>query len=164
VAASLTAVSVESNPSSIAELGDLIQIPVIQPVLAEPTTVTSAAVVPAKPANAKTRSGLSLDHKRAWIAVTVMQHSMAAFDAWSTRQSLTSGHAKELNPLMKPFAGSGAIYAAIQVAPLGTDWLAHRLQESHNSVFHRLWWLPQVASAVGFGLSGIKNLRVASGH
>lgn len=98
------------------------------------------------------------------MALTVLQHGTAAFDAWSTRESVTSGHGHEVNPLMKPFAGSGAMYAAIQVAPLATDWWARRLMRSNNPKFRKLWWLPQVASSIGFTFSGVNNMRIASGR
>ncbi|MFI5106991.1 MAG: hypothetical protein ACHP79_18865, partial [Terriglobales bacterium] len=59
---------------------------------------------------------------------------------------------------------SGAMYAATQVAPLATDYLARRLMHSDHPTFRKLWWLPQVASSVGFTVSGFRNMQVASGH
>ncbi len=102
--------------------------------------------------------------KRAWIGLTVAQHSAAVFDAWSTRKSITSGNGHELNPLVKPFANSNAVYPALQVVPLGFDFLSRRMMKSSNPVARKLWWLPQAGSSVTSVLSGLNNLRVASRH
>jgi hypothetical protein len=99
---------------------------------------------------------------RNWLVMTAIQHSAATFDAWSTRNSITSGRGRELNPLMKPFAGTGAIYGVIQLAPMATDFLGKRLMRSNHATLRKLWWMPQAAGSVGFMLSGINNLKVAS--
>ncbi len=125
------------------------------------------AYIPVKPYTPVKRTEIpriTLGQQHAWMALTVLQHSTAALDAWSTRKSINSGHGHELNPLMKPFAGSGAIYAAIQVAPLGTDYLARRFMQSQHPTLRKLWWLPQAASSVGFTFSSVNNLRVANGR
>jgi hypothetical protein len=131
----------------------------MRPMLAE-----SMIYTPAKPVARKQTPEVSVNTRRTWMALTALQHGTATFDAWSTRQSLTSGHGRELNPVMKPFAGSGAMYAAIQIAPLATDYWAHRMMRSNNPMFRKLWWLPQVATSIGFTMSGMNNLRVANGH
>lgn len=160
-AASTLALTVPAEPSAnqSATLAALTQFPVMRPVLAAPV-----AYIPAKPVKRTEAPPVSTNTKRTWMALTALQHGTAAFDAWSTRESVSSGHGHELNPLMKPFAGSGAMYAAIQVAPLATDYWARRLMRSNNPTYRKLWWLPQVASSVGFTFSGVNNLRVASGH
>ena len=162
-------VSIESPTDQNATLATLTQFPSIRPVLE--TAVPEARLpeaptpyIPIKPVKRAELPPVSPATRHAWIALTVVQHGTAAFDAWSTRQSITSGHGHELNPLMKPFAGSGAMYAATQVAPLATDYLARRLMQSDHPTFRKLWWLPQVASSVGFTVSGFRNMQVASGH
>src|SRR5882724_8129552 len=52
-----------------------------------------------------------------WLTLTIAQHGAATFDAWSTRRAISSGQCQERNPLLKPFAGNGSLYAAIQVGP-----------------------------------------------
>jgi hypothetical protein len=99
---------------------------------------------------------------RSWLALTMVQHGAATFDACSTRQAIGRG-AVEDDPLMRPFAHSGAIYAAIQVGPLLLDYVARRMQHSEYGMVRRIWFVPQTASTVGFVLSGTHNLSVR-GH
>ena len=98
---------------------------------------------------------------RTWLALTMMQHGAATFDAYSTRQAIGHG-AVEDDPLMRPFAHSGAIYAAIQVGPLLLDYVARRMQHSEYGMVRRMWFVPQSASTAGFLISGVHNLSVAS--
>jgi hypothetical protein len=100
---------------------------------------------------------------RSWLALAIAQHSAAAFDAYSTRQSIGHG-AVEDDPLMRPFAHSGAIYAAIQVGPLVLDYVARRMQHSEYGMVRRMWFVPQSVSTAGFLVSGVHNLGVASGR
>jgi len=152
-------VRAESTLDQTATLAALTQFPAMRPVLAE-----SLVYTPVKPVVRPKTSEVSVNTRRTWMALTALQHGAATFDAWSTRQSVTSGHGRELNPLMKPFAGSGAMYGAMQIAPLATDWWSRRMMRSNNPTFRKLWWLPQVASSIGFTVSGVNNLRVANGH
>src|SRR5579862_2839819 len=99
---------------------------------------------------------------RSWLALAMVQHGAATFDAYSTRQAIGRG-AVEDDPLMRPFAHSGAIYAAIQVGPLLLDYVARRMQHSEYGMVRRVWFVPQTASTVGFVLSGAHNLNVR-GH
>jgi len=99
---------------------------------------------------------------RSWLALAMVQHGAATFDAYSTRQAIGRG-AVEDDPLMRPFAHSGAIYAAIQVGPLLLDYVARRMQHSEYPMIRRVWFVPQTASTVGFILSGAHNLNVR-GH
>ena len=98
---------------------------------------------------------------RSWLALTMVQHGAATFDAYSTRQAIGHG-AVEDDPLMRPFAHSGAIYAAIQVGPLLLDYVARRMQHSEYGMVRRMWFVPQSASTAGFLISGVHNLGVAS--
>jgi len=126
------------------------------PVLAAPRAPLIKPVKPVK------REAPTVVNTRNWLVMTAVQHSAATFDAWSTRNSISSGRGHELNPLMKPFAGSGAIYGMMQLAPLATDYLGRRLMRSRHSTLRKLWWLPQAAGSAGFMLSGVNNIRVAS--
>jgi len=58
----------------------------------------------------------TLHPSRAWLALSLVQSSAATFDAYSTRQAIGHG-AVEGDPLLRPFAHSGALYGAIQVGP-----------------------------------------------
>jgi hypothetical protein len=98
---------------------------------------------------------------RSWLALTMVQHGAATFDAYTTRQAIGHG-AVEDDPMMRPFAHSGAIYAAIQVGPLLLDYVARRMQHSEYGMVRRMWFVPQSASTAGFLISGVHNLGVAS--
>ena len=123
-------------------------------------------VGPAQPVvraqTSKPNETASKSPKRAWLALVALQHGSAAFDAWSTRQSILSGHGYERDPLIKPFADSAAIYPALQVLPIGLDYLSNRMMRSSNGMVRRLWWVPQTVSTVGFVWSGARNLHVAA--
>jgi hypothetical protein len=99
--------------------------------------------------------------RREWLFLAVVAHGAAGFDAYSTRQAVGHG-AIEQDPLMRPFAGSAAIYAATQVGPLLFDLLARHMQHSEYPLVRRVWWLPQSLSAGVSIFSGVHNLNVAS--
>jgi hypothetical protein len=88
-------------------------------------------------------------------------HAAAGFDAWTTRHAISGGYGREANPLMKPFANSNAIYAAIQVSPALMDFLGKRMMVSQNPWLRKVWWLPQAAGASVSLLAGKHNLGVA---
>ena len=69
--------------------------------------------------------------RRQWIALAIIEHGAAGFDAYSTRQAVGHG-AVEQDPLMRPFAGSPAIYLATQVGPVLFDLLARHMQHSER--------------------------------
>jgi len=98
--------------------------------------------------------------RKVWYALLVTGHSAAAFDAWSTRRAVSGGYGMESDPLMRPFAHSGAMYAATQVSPAVMDYLGHRMMLSNHGLIRHVWWLPQLAGAsFSFG-AGIHNYRV----
>lgn len=99
--------------------------------------------------------------RKQWWALVIAQHSAATFDAWSTRRVVSNGWGRETNPLLRPFAGSGALYAAIHVGPAIQDYLGHKMRTSSNPVLRRLWWLPQIAGTAIHVWSGVHNLGVA---
>jgi hypothetical protein len=97
--------------------------------------------------------------RRKWLALGMAVHGAAAFDAYTTRQAIGRG-AVEADPMMRPFASSPSIYAAIQVAPLALDYAARRMQRSENPVVRKMWWLPQSGGAAMYLFSGTHNLGV----
>jgi len=91
-----------------------------------------------------------------------MGHGTAAFDAYSTRQAVSGGFGREANPLLRPFAHSGAIYAATQVSPTLMDFLGHKMMKSRSPLIRKMWWVPQ---ATGAGLSfaaGMHNMSLVN--
>jgi hypothetical protein len=99
--------------------------------------------------------------RRKWLILSIAQHSAAAFDAYSTRRALANG-ATERDPFMEPFAGSPALYGAIQAGPLGLDFVARKMQHSETPLLRHTWWLPQTMSTGLFMLAGAHNLHVAN--
>ena len=108
----------------------------------------------------KFREAISQPSRRQWLALALLQHGAAVFDAYSTRQAVGHG-AVEDNPLLRPFAGSGAIYAATQLTPLVLDLVAYHMQRSEYPLLRRFWWMPQTVSAGLSIFSGVHNLSVA---
>jgi hypothetical protein len=101
--------------------------------------------------------------RRKWMALTLLNHGAATFDAYETRQALQAG-AHESDPFLRPFANSPGIYAAIQVAPVVLDYTARRMQRSQYGLFRRTWWLPQSVGAGIYLFSGVHDLHVANAH
>lgn len=99
--------------------------------------------------------------RRKWLILSIAQHSAAAFDAYSTRRALANG-AMERDPLMEPFAGSPALYGAIQAGPFGLDYVARKMQRSESPLLRHTWWLPQTISTGLFMFSGVHNFHVAN--
>lgn len=98
--------------------------------------------------------------RKIWYGLMIAGHSAAAFDAWTTRRAVGAGYGVEANPLQRPFASSGAIYATTQITPLVMDYLGHRMMRSRYSLIRKAWWVPQAASAsVSFG-AGLHNYNV----
>jgi hypothetical protein len=98
--------------------------------------------------------------QRLWWTLSIAQHSAATFDAWSTNRSIASGN-HESNPLLKPFAGSAAIYGAIQAGPTAFDFLGRRMQHSQNRLVRRMWWVPQVVGTGASLFAGAHNLSIS---
>jgi hypothetical protein len=95
-----------------------------------------------------------------WLGLSVAQHGAAAFDAWSTRRAISTGHARELNPMLAPFAGNASIYAAVQVGPVLLDYVGHRMMTSRHSWMRHTWWVPQVLGTAASFAGGVHNLGV----
>lgn len=150
-------IDVSSPDSDATILASLTQVSSTAPLLATDAVMIKPVIKPVK-----RQEPTVFLAPRSWFIMTAVQHSTATFDAWSTRYSITSGRGHELNPLMKPFAGSGAIYGMIQLAPMATDYLGRRLMNSKHPTLRKLWWLPQAAGSAGFMISSINNIRVGS--
>src|SRR4029077_7530376 len=76
-----------------------------------------------------------------WFVLGAMEHGAATFDAWSTRRNIIAGTAHEANPLMRPFANSNAMYAAVQIAPVLFDLLSKRMLHSSRGWERKTWWM-----------------------
>jgi hypothetical protein len=121
-----------------------------------------AAIHPANPPKAAIRGPRyeAPRQKVVWIGLSVAGHGAAAFDAYSTRQAISGGYGTEANPLLRPFAHSGALYAATQVSPTVMDYLGHKMMTNRHTWVRKMWWVPQAAGA-GFSIAaGAHNLSL----
>lgn len=131
--------------------------------LGSSTESAAAAIEPALRAPIKPAMGESYEtprQRKIWYGLIAVSHGTAAFDAWTTRRAITGGFGVEANPLERPFANSGAIYATTQVCPALMDYVGRRMMRSSHSWMRRMWWVPQAASAsFSFG-AGIHNYTI----
>jgi hypothetical protein len=129
----------------------------------ETSKILSAVHIPTPPVKLPPlpeQKPFALRAAHSWLMLALMQSGAATLDAWSTNRAIAEGH-EELNPLLRPFAGTRAMYAAVQVEPLLLDLLARKMQHSENGFLRRAWWLPQSIGTSASFSSGIRNLVVA---
>jgi len=98
--------------------------------------------------------------RKIWYGLIVTGHGTAAFDAWTTRRAVGGGYAVEGDPLQRPFANSGAIYATTQVAPVIMDYVGRYMMRSSHPWMRKVWWVPQSASAAVSLSAGVHNYGV----
>ena len=96
--------------------------------------------------------------RKLWYALAFTGHGVAAFDAWSTRRAISGNYGTESNPLLRPFAHSGALYAAAQVSPAFMDYLGRRMKVSQHRSLRKMWWLPQTAGTGVSLAAGVHNV------
>ncbi len=134
--------------------------PAAAPAAAAPASPAITPVI-ATPRRKPEFSGrISGGPQKLWMGLAVAQHSAAAFDAWSTRRAITNNGARELNPMLKPFANNSSIYAATQVAPTLLDLLGRRMMTSRHALLRNTWWLPQVLGTAASIAGGVHNMGV----
>jgi hypothetical protein len=137
-----------------------------QPSLARVPSEDSLAGITSAPTSALLgRASTIAVHERAtssrrqWLALCLATHATATFDAWTTRRALVDGN-YETDPTLRPFVGSSAIYAAIQVSPLILDLVGYKMQHSEFGLLRKFWRVPQsLSAAVSLG-AGFHNLSV----
>jgi len=95
-----------------------------------------------------------------WMGLGIAAHSAATFDAWTTRRAISNYGAREMNPMLRPFAGNASLYAAIQVGPAIMDFVARKMMNSRSSLVRKMWWAPQSVSIAGSFFCGAHNLNV----
>ncbi|HVB35414.1 MAG TPA: hypothetical protein VNJ52_13730 [Patescibacteria group bacterium] len=134
------------------------QLPALPSLAPLPATPAPPLEQPLDPPPIVVPYRLSPGQQRAWLLLGLAEHGAAFFDARTTRDAMT--HYQELDPLLRPFAHSAALYPVMQIAPAGLDWLAIRMATSRHRWLRRIWWLPQTAAAAGLLWSGVHNLRL----
>jgi hypothetical protein len=98
--------------------------------------------------------------RKIWYGLAAASHGAAAFDAWSTRRALSGNYGVEANPLLRPFAHSGVLYAATQVSPAIMDFLGRRMMVSRHGWIRKMWWVPQTAGTGVSLAAGVHNVGV----
>jgi hypothetical protein len=127
----------------------------------EPSATPALILVRPSTRNTVSVSELAAENRRnqrIWKGLAIASSGAATFDAWTTRHSIATQGAQELNPLLKPFAGNASLYAAIQVGPVLMDFAARKMMYSRNSWVRHLWWAPQTASFISSMFCGAHNL------
>lgn len=117
-----------------------------------------AAAVPGR--LAQRRQYETVARQRIWYGLGAAGHGAAAFDGWSTRRALSQNIGREANPLLRPFAHSGALHVAIQASPALMDFLGHRMMTNRRAWVRRMWWLPQSAGTAASLFSGVHNMSL----
>ncbi len=152
-ASATASASVSDTPVVPAATNESLSASNLLPSVPEPKAAPSAAAgVPAAFPVAPVKAPVVVysetpAQRKVWYTLAIVGHSAAAFDAWSTRRAISGGYGTEANPLLRPFAHSGALYVATQVSPALMDFLGKRMMTSRHAMFRKLWWLPQTAGA-----------------
>jgi len=115
-------------------------------------------IAPVKPAVVESYE--TSRERKIWYGLMAASHGAAAMDAWTTRRALSGNYGVEGDPLQRPFAHSGALYATTQVTPLIMDYLGRRMMRSRNPWVRKAWWMPQAASASMSLGAAVHNYRV----
>lgn len=150
------------NTNLVAQLSDPLTAGPISQAVAGSVTAGSRPIIKTaviKPMKVSTVNEDRARNSRIWYSLVAFDHTAAAFDAYSTRQAIGHGGV-ELNPFLKPFADSPAIYPALQVWPTAMDFVGSKMMHSQNRVLRKVWWVPQAASTVAFVSFGFHNLGV----
>lgn len=126
--------------------------------------LNAPAVAPASykpvPYTRVSEAGRMHGYPKKWLLLGAVEHGAATFDAWSTRRVIENGTGYEMNPMLKPFANSNALYGAVQVAPLVFDYVGLRMLHSEHPWMRKFWWVPQSASTAASIFGGVHNTMI----
>jgi hypothetical protein len=154
-----------ANANSQLETGSVSYLPGMLDPKAAPAA-DSASVAPGDPAPqpilvipAKPASPARVSTKK-WWALSAAMHGAATFDAYSTRRFMLNGTGYELNPILRPIAGSPGIYAAIQVLPVALDFVSRKMMHSASPTLRRFWWMPQSVAATSSFICAAHNMTL----
>lgn len=153
--AQISVAELQALPIRVLQLTTPPVLPALDSLPGAPVPRPMKPVMPLMPPKAAVR----YPNRKIWIGLAAGEHATAIFDAWSTRRSLETGHTQELNPLVKPFSRSAAVYPALQVLPTASDFFSRTMMHSSHPVFRKTWWLPQTVGMAASILSGVHNLQ-----
>jgi hypothetical protein len=135
--------------------------------VASESSLSPQPIAPANPAFQPSPLKPAISHpyesereKKIWYALAITSSGAATLDAWSTRRALSRNDGTEANPLLRPFAHSGMLYAATQVSPLLMDYLGKRMMVSRYGIVRRVWWVPQSVDTGVSLFAGVHNIGI----
>jgi hypothetical protein len=147
--------------------GQTVVTPIDNAILEAPGAFSSSLIpagggepVMLKPMKKRRPEAAGVSVPKMWFVLGAVEHGAATFDAWSTRRNIMAGTMHETNPLLRPFANSGAMYAAVQVAPVLFDFMSKQILRNSHSWVRKTWWVPQTASTVASIVSGGHNVAI----
>ena len=129
-------------------------------LLPQPIAPASPAFQPSPLKPAISHPHESEREKKIWYALAITSSGAATLDAWSTRRALSRNDGTEANPLLRPFAHSGMLYAATQVSPFLMDYIGKRMMVSRYRMVRRVWWVPQSAGTGVSLFAGVHNIGI----
>jgi len=132
--------------------------PGVEPIEPSYTPSTPISSVPTKALIG--RSYETSRQRKLWYALSFTGAGAATMDAWSTRRAITRGVGVEGNPMLRPFAHSGVLYAATQVSPLVMDFIGKRMMVSQHPLLRKVWWLPQAVGSSVSVSAAVHNVRM----
>ncbi|HEY4683339.1 MAG TPA: DUF5658 family protein [Candidatus Acidoferrales bacterium] len=139
-----------ASPSALALL--VAPQPLSPPLVSAPAPIPILRMPEARP--------ISRNERMVWTSLTFSTQAAAAFDARTTRMLLHGYGGREVNPFLRPVAGSDAgLFAALQVSASGANYLGWRMLRSQRRWVRKLWWLPQTVNVAGSLFGGFHNLN-----
>ena len=105
---------------------------------------------------------LLIGKKIALALLLAAANGSAGFDAWTTQRAMRHPGLREMNPAVRPFVRSSAVYAVTQGDVLVPEFLMGKLPKKWKWVGYA--WLAGAAGMhVGLGLQNLRSARIAGG-
>ncbi len=104
---------------------------------------------------------LLIGKKIALALLLAAANGSAGFDAWTTQRAMRHGGVREMNPVVRPFARSSAVYGATQGDIIVPEFLMGKLPKKWKWVGYA--WLAGAAGMhVGLGMQNLRSARIAN--
>jgi hypothetical protein len=104
---------------------------------------------------------LLIGKKIALALLLAAANGSAGFDAWTTQRAMRHPGVREMNPVVRPFARSSAVYGATQGDIVVPEFLMGRLPKKWKWVGYA--WLAGAAGMhVGLGVQNLRSVRIAN--
>lgn len=142
LAAVVAIVPLAAAPSARAQI-----IPASLTRAASPDSKIPNRVALLPPLRSEPRKPVCDAHQRLFITLSAGVYAASALDMQESESRLP--HFREYDPLARPFVGlpAPAYYAAGALFATGVNWLGWKMARSPR--WHKIWWVPQVATMAG---------------